>query len=276
VRAGELRRRLEELYRTYDLRFVTPDPIEHVRAQTCDADREVVGLVASALAFGTVTQIKRTIAAVLDVVGPSPAAALERLDPARTAARLNGLRHRWVDGRDVACLLLYAREMRRSHGSIEAFFAEGLAEGDGDVGRALASFSTRALALDHSGLYGERSLPRGAGVRYFFPSPEKGSACKRLNLYLRWMARRDGVDLGVWRRPRPSQLVLPLDAHTYAIARRVRLTRYRSPGWRMALDVTRRLRRFDPEDPVKYDFALHRLGLFRRTAEIDALRRALR
>ena len=113
---------------------------------------------------------------------------------------------------------------------MEAFFAEGLSPADEDVGPALASFSARALALDHGGLYRGRRLPKDAGVRYFFPSPEAGSACKRLNLYLRWMARRDGVDLGVWRRPDPSQLVLPIDAHTFAIARRVRLTRYRSRG----------------------------------------------
>jgi uncharacterized protein (TIGR02757 family) len=143
---------------------------------------------------------------------------------------------------------------------VEAFFAEGIAPGDPDVGAALASFSARALALDHGGLYRGRRLPKGAGVRYFFPSPEAGSACKRLNLYLRWMARRDGVDLGVWRRPDPAQLVLPLDAHTFRLARRIRLTRYRSPGWAMALDVTRRLRQLDAADPVKYDFAFHRMG----------------
>jgi uncharacterized protein (TIGR02757 family) len=272
VRQEELRRRLEALYLAYDQRFVTPDPLEHVRAQTTGPDREVVGLVASALAFGTVAQIKRTIAAVLETLVPAPAAAVDALEPRAAAARLERLRHRWVGGRDVACLLFFARQMRAAHGSIEAFFACGLREDDEDVGRALASFSSRALALDHGGLYRGRSLPADAGVRYFFPSPERGSACKRLNLYLRWMARREGVDLGVWQRPRPSQLVLPLDAHTYAIARRVRLTRYRSPGWAMALDVTRRLRRFDPEDPVKYDFAFHRLGLWKRRDEIDALR----
>jgi uncharacterized protein (TIGR02757 family) len=272
VRHEELRRRLEALYRAYDHRHVTPDPLEHVRAQRRGADREVAGLVASALAFGTVAQIKRSVAAVLDALGPSPAAALEALDPREAAARLEGLRHRWIAGRDVACLLHFARQMRGSCGSIEAFFAEGLRDEDEDVGPALSSFSARALALDHGGLYGGRSLPADAGVRYFFPSPERGSACKRLNLYLRWMARHDGVDLGVWRRPRPSQLVLPLDAHTFAIARRVRLTRYKSAGWAMALDVTRRLRRFDPEDPVKYDFAFHRLGLWKKTDEIDALR----
>jgi uncharacterized protein (TIGR02757 family) len=271
MRREELRLRLEELYRQYDHRFVTPDPLEFVRAQATDADREVVGLLASGLAFGTVAQIKRSIAAVLDALGPRPAEAVAGLDPRALAARLRAFRHRWLDGRDVACLLDFARQMRASHGSVEAFFAEGLDAGDPDVGRALVSFSARALALDHGGLYRGRGLPREAGVRYFFPSPEAGSACKRLNLYLRWMARRDGVDLGVWRRPDPSQLVLPIDAHTFAIARRVRLTRYKSPGWAMALDVTRRLRQLDPTDPVKYDFAFHRMGLLRREAEVRSL-----
>ena len=266
-----MRLRLEELYRQYDHRFVTPDPLEFVRAQRTDADREVVGILASGLAFGTVAQIKRSIAAVLEALGPHPAEAVAALDPLETAARLRRFRHRWLDGRDVACLLFLTRQMRASHGTVEAFFAEGLSPGDADVGPALASFSTRTLALGHGGLYRGRGLPRDAGVRYFFPSPTAGSACKRLNLFLRWMTRRDGVDLGVWRRPDPSQLVLPLDAHTYVIARRIRLTRYRSPGWAMALDVTRRLRQLDPADPVKYDFAFHRMGLLKRDYEIRAL-----
>ena len=266
-----LRRRLDELYRQYDHRFVSPDPLELVRSQAGDADREVAGLVASGLAFGAVAQIKRSISTVLEALGPRPAEAVARLDPRAAALRLRRFRHRWTSGRDVACLLYFVRQMRESHGSVESFFAQGLSPGDADVGPALASFSARALALDHGGLYRGRRLPESAGVRYFFPSPEKGSACKRLNLYLRWMARRDGVDLGVWRRPDPSQLVLPLDAHTVAIARKVRLTRYRSPGWAMALDVTRRLRALDPADPVKYDYAFHRMGLFRRADEIASL-----
>ena len=84
------------------------------------------------------------------------------------------------------------------------------------------------------------------------------------------------MDLGLWRRPSPRQLVLPLDAHTHAIARRLRLTRYRSPGWAMAVDITRRLRRFDPEDPVKYDFALYRIDQWRREDEIRSLAAASR
>jgi uncharacterized protein (TIGR02757 family) len=259
VRRDVLHRRLEQLYRYYDHRFLDPDPLELVRRQTTAADREVVGLLASGLAFGNVVQIKRSATAVLEALGPGPAEAVALLGPRELARRLRGFRHRWLDGRDVACLLGFIRQMRASHGSIEAFFAEGLSPGDADVGPALASFSRRALVLDHGGLYRGRRLPARAGVRYFFPSPTGGSACKRLNLYLRWMVRPDGVDLGVWRRPEPRQLVLPLDTHTCAIARRLRFTRYRSPGWAMALDITRRLRRLDPHDPVKYDFALYRL-----------------
>jgi len=273
VRQSELKARLDALYRQYDHRFVDPDPLQLVRAQTEDDDREVVGMVASALAFGNVATIKNSIAAVLEVLGPRPARAVRRLDPRDAARRLRGFKHRWSDGRDVACLLLLLRQMLESHGSVEAFFGAGMAPGAEDVGSSLASFSARALALDHGGLYGGRRLPATAGVRYFFPSPEDGSACKRLNLYLRWMVRRDGVDLGVWTAVSPATLVMPLDAHIYAIARRVRLTRYKSPGWRMALDITRRLRRFDPQDPVKYDFAFHRMGLFKKEGEIRSLSR---
>jgi uncharacterized protein (TIGR02757 family) len=271
VRREELRRRLDALYRHYDQRFLDPDPLEPVRKQRTAADREVAGLVASGLAFGNVVQIKRSVLAVLEVLGPRPAEAVASLDARGLARRLRGFRHRWVNGRDVACLLAFTGQMRASHGSIEAFFAEGLSAGDPDVGPALASFAKRALALDHEGLYRGRRLPARAGVRYFFPSPEGGSACKRLNLYLRWMARHDGVDLGVWRRPEPRQLILPLDAHTHTIARRLGFTRYRSPGWAMAVDVTRRLRRFDPQDPVKYDFALYRLGQWKEEERIRSL-----
>ena len=110
-------------------------------------------------------------------------------------------------------------------------------------------------------------------MRFLLPSPEQGSACKRMNLYLRWMVRRDSVDLGLWSAVKPSALVIPVDVHIYNVARRARLTRYKTPGWAMARDLTARLRRFDPDDPVKYDFAFHRMGLFGKDDEIRSLRR---
>jgi len=272
VRTDELRRRLDALYLRYDHRHVDPDPLELVRRHAAPADREVVGLVASALAYGNVPQIKRSIARALEVLGPAPAEAVRRLDSREAARQLVGFKHRFNDGRDVACLLFFIRQMLDSCGSIERFFAVGDDPTAHDVASGLAAFSARALALDHGGLYGRGPLPAGAGVRFFFPSPVDGSACKRLNLYLRWMVRRDGVDLGVWTSIEPARLVMPLDAHVFAIARRVRLTRYKSPGWSMALDLTRRLRRLDPDDPVKYDFAFHRMGLWKKHEEIESLR----
>jgi uncharacterized protein (TIGR02757 family) len=272
VRIEELRLRLNALYAHYDHRFVDPDPLEFPRREKQNADREVVGLLASSLAYGGVGQIKRSIFLVRRLLGDRPAEAVRALEPGQLLQALKGFRHRFNDARDLACLLLFVRRMLEEAGSIEAFFLKGFDPEHSDVGPALASFAARALSLDHEGLYGRGRLPADAGVRFFFPSPVQGSACKRLNLYLRWMARHDGVDLGVWRGLPAARLVIPLDAHIYTIARRVRLTRYKSPGWAMALDITKRLRRLDPEDPVKYDFALHRMGLFRREEEIRSLK----
>ncbi len=271
MRIDDMRRRLDELYRQYDHRFVDPDPLQFVRDLSRPDDREVVGLLAAVLAYGNVRQIKRSIATVVDWLGPRPARAVARLDPVRAAAALSAFKHRFNTGRDVACLLFYMRQMQEGWGSVEGFFAAGHSVASPDVEEGLVSFTERSLALDHGGLYGRRVLPKKAGVRFFFPSPRAGSACKRLNLYLRWMVRRDGVDLGVWNCVSPAQLVIPLDAHVLTIGRRLRLTRYRSAGWAMARDITDRLRRLDAADPVKYDFAFHRMGLWKKEDELLSL-----
>jgi uncharacterized protein (TIGR02757 family) len=102
---------------------------------------------------------------------------------------------------------------------------------------------------------------RHPGVGYFFARPSSGGACKRLNLFLRWMVRHDRVDMGVWCAVRPAQLIIPLDTHVIRVGRCLRLTSYTSPGWRMAADITRSLRALDPEDPVRYDFSLCHIGM---------------
>jgi uncharacterized protein (TIGR02757 family) len=144
-------------------------------------------------------------------------------------------------------------------GSIEGFFAEGLDAGAVDVEAALDRFSTHALALDLRAAYGR--VPTRPGVGFFFPRPSGGSGCKRLNLFLRWMVRRDAVDFGVWRQVTPAQLIVPLDTHVIRLGQCLRLTRYRSPGWPMAKEITASLRLFDPADPVRYDFSLCHLGM---------------
>jgi len=222
----------------------------------------VAGFVAASLAFGRVASVLQSIERLLAIAGPHPAAYVRRFDPRRHAAAFDGLVHRWTRESDLVALVWVMRQMFDRAGSIEGFFLEGYDRTAADVSAALDSFSARALALDLEAAYGRRVRGRRRlGVCYFFPRPSAGSGCKRLNLFLRWMVRRDALDLGVWSRVSPAKLIVPLDTHVIRVGRCLRLTKYTSPGWRMAHDITASLRRLDPDDPVKYDFALCHLGM---------------
>jgi len=250
---------LDALYHDYNRVDSAADPVHLVRPFPEPADREVAGFCAAALAFGRVATVINTIRMLFRIMGPHPAAYVRGFNPRAPHPELHALVHRWTRGVDVAALLWLLRQMLERSGSIEAFFAEGLDPSHVDVGPALDGFSRRALALDLQSVYGR--MAKRPGVCYFFPRPSTGSACKRLNLFLRWMVRRDDVDLGVWRVVTPARLIVPLDTHVIRLSRCLRLTRYVSPGWRMAADVTASLRRLDPADPVRFDFSLCHVGM---------------
>jgi uncharacterized protein (TIGR02757 family) len=254
--AAGLGRALDALCALHDDGAVrVEDPVDLVRPYREAADREVAGLLAAGLAFGRVAGIMRSVRAVLDVLGPSPAAFAAAFDERRDRGLFAPLGHRWTRGEDLAALIGLVRRMRERDGSIEGFFLRGHDAGAVDVEASLESFSRRALALageDH---------PRRRGLAGFFPRPSAGSACKRLNLYLRWMVRADGVDPGGWTGVSRSQLVVPLDVHVMRVGRCLGLTRRVSPGWPMASEITAALRALDPADPVRYDFALCHLGM---------------
>jgi uncharacterized protein (TIGR02757 family) len=253
------RERLEILYRTFDHLDSATDPVHIVRRYPAGADREIVGFCAAALAFGRVASVLQSIESLLEVMGPAPAAFVRDFKPVRDSARIEPLVHRWIRGRDLVALLLILQRMLRESGSIEAFFAAGDDPASADVSAALDTFCRRALETDLRPAYGK--LPRRPGVCYFFPRPSAGSACKRLNLFLRWMVRRDAIDLGVWTQVSPARLIVPLDTHVIRLGRCLRLTRYASPGWKMAAEITASLRALDPGDPVRYDFALCHVGM---------------
>lgn len=259
-RAADTRTRLDDLYRTFDHVNSATDPIHIVRRYADRADREVVGFCAAALAFGRVASVIQSIEALLRAMGPHPAAFVRGFSAARDRGPLEPLVHRWIRGRDLVALLVILQRMLRDAGSLEAFFLAGDDASTPDVGAALDSFSRRALETDLRPAYGARP-PQRPGVCYFFPRPSAGSACKRLNLFLRWMIRKDAIDLGVWTGVSPARLVVPLDTHVIRLGRCLRLTRYASPGWKMAADITAALRTIDPIDPVRYDFALCHVGM---------------
>ena len=255
----QLKPALDGLYDGFNVADSATDPIQIVRRYGRDDDREIVGFIAAALAFGRVTSVIQSIERVLAVIGPEPAAYVRRFDPRRDAPSFAGIVHRWTRETDIVALLWLLRQMLDRSGSVEGFFLAGDEGTSDDVGEALDSFSTRAMALDLKAAYGR--VPARPGVCYFFPRPSAGSGCKRLNLFLRWMVRRDALDLGVWRRVSPARLIVPLDTHVIRVGRCLRLTAYTSPGWRMARDITAALRRLDPHDPVRYDFSICHLGM---------------
>ena len=258
MQISDLKPVLDRLYAEFNYPESAADPIHIVRRYTASDDREVVGFVAASLAFGRVASVLQSIERVVAIMG-RPAEYVRAFEPKRDAAAFAGVVHRWTRGVDLVALLWLMRQMIDRAGSIEGFFLEGHDASNSDVEATLDSFSTRALKLDLKSAYGR--VPKRPGVCYFFPRPSAGSGCKRLNLFLRWMVRRDALDLGVWSRVAPSQLIIPLDTHVIRVGRCLRLTRYTSPGWRMAVDITASLRRLDPDDPVKYDFALCHIGM---------------
>ena len=259
LRISELKPALDQLYAGFNHADSASDPIQIVRRFERDDDREIVAFIAAALAFGRVSSVLRSIERVLAVMGPAPAAYLRRFDARRHGPAFAGIVHRWTREADIVAMLWLLRQMIDRAGSVEGFFLDGYDVGADDIAAALDSFSTRAMALDLKAAYGR--VPKRPGVCYFFPRPSTGSGCKRLNLFLRWMVRRDALDLGVWKRVSPAKLIVPLDTHVIRVGRCLRLTTYTSPGWRMARDITASLRKLDPVDPVKYDFSVCHLGM---------------
>ena len=223
-----LKEPLERLYQAFNHTESAVDPVQIVRRYDAPDDREVGAFCASALAVGRVASVLDSIEALLTVLGPRPAAFVRGFDPMTGADAFQTLLHRWIRGGDLVALLSVLQRMIVEAGSIESFFLAGYNATDPDVGPALNRFCERARAVDLEGVYGGGDGRRG--VFYFFPRPDGGSACKRLNLFLRWMVRRDAVDLGVWSGLPASKLVIPLDTHVVRVGRCLRLTRYRSPG----------------------------------------------
>ena len=258
-RGPALAARLDRLYDAYNRADSAADPVQIVRRYSEPADLEIIGFCASALAFGRVASVLHSVDTLASLLGSHPAAWVRAFDPSAPHPELRAMVHRWTRGVDLVALLWILRQMLERSGSLESFFLEDDDPSAVDVSAALDSFSRRALALDTVQAYGR--VPKRAGVCYFFPRPSAGSACKRLNLFLRWMVRKDAVDMGVWTTVSPARLVIPLDTHVIRLGHCLRLTRYASPGWKMAAEITASLRALNPADPVRYDFSLCHVGM---------------
>lgn len=240
----------ENLYRDLNRRrYVHPDPLEFLYRYDDPGDREIVAMVASSLAFGQVSQILKSVETVLEPLGPQPVKFLVDSTPHKLKQILQGFRYRFVTAQNTTALLIGIRRIVKKHGSLEACFLKGMQVGDENILSAVGAFLTalKIAADDNCG--------------YLLPNPLAGSACKRMMLMLRWVARKDRVDPGGWDEISPTQLIVPLDTHMHKISLGLGLTKRKSPDMKTALEITGAFREISPKDPVRYDFALTRLGI---------------
>ncbi len=254
----DLKEVLERLYHQYHSDYIPTDPVWAVHRFHTKEEQEIVGLIASLLAYGQVKQIQKAIETVLRIMEGRPHRFVLSFHRFKDSP-FRGFRHRFTTEREMDLLITLLNRVYRDHGSLEAFYMEGYDPADDDIRPSLTSFVERSRTI-----LGKVT----GGFHSFLPSPSKGSACKRLNLFLRWMVRDDGIDLGLWKGIPPSKLIIPLDTHMARISRGIGLTRRKTPDWKMAKEITERLKALNPQDPVRYDFSLTRLGILKRYEDL--------
>ena len=241
---------LDRLYARYNRReFISPDPLELLTRYSDRRDREIAGLLAALLAYGGVRQIVNSTTDALARMKNRPGAFLDKSTSGDLQKAFEGFRHRWTAGRDVAALLAGVKAAIDRFGSLESSFVAGCLPAHETVLPALAAW---VQVLRGSG---------GGAHRDLLSCPRQGSACKRLNLFLRWMIRKDDVDPGLWSGVPPSKLIVTLDLHIHRIALAWGLTKRRSADLKAAIEVTAAFRTISPDDPVRYDFALTRASM---------------
>ena len=273
---NKLKAFLDDLRTEYhQVEFLSSDPLEFVHRYENPMDQEAVALISALLAYGNVKQIRRSIAQALERISSqesSPSRFVLGLGHAQNFRAANaafkGWVHRFNTGEDLVLLLWLLQKSWKKYGSLGGHFMSGLSAADPNIAPAL-----NRLISDWEGWAHEKGCAR-ASFQYFLTAPENGSCCKRWCMFLRWMGRKDAVDLGLWtergalahtlpegRSLKARQLILPLDTHTGRITRHLGLTSRKNADWKAALEVTERLRECDSRDPTSYDFAISRLGI---------------
>ncbi|MBI4710756.1 MAG: TIGR02757 family protein [Nitrospirae bacterium] len=256
----KFKRILDKFYREYDFKKrLLQDPVEFPHQYKNSRDIEASGFIASAFAYGKVELFKPVIKKILGAMGKSPYDFLLNFKVKKEGRLFSGIRYRFNESDDIVCLLYIMSRQFKKYGSIKKAFMRFYKKNDADMGNGLAGFIGDILSIDTSYVYGRNIRP--SGLLQLFPSPLKGSACKRANLFLRWMVRDRDIDFGIWKGIQKNRLVIPLDTHIAKISKCLGFTRRAAPDWKTAIEITESLKLLDPEDPLKYDFALCHHGI---------------
>ncbi len=251
-----LKQKLDYHYNAFDRSKLEPDPLQFLHLFNDEKDIEVMGLIASLFAYGSLKQIIYSLNKIIEITKNEPYSFIRQFDFQKDKIKFNGLKHRFYAERDITHLFSLIQTAYREFGSLKNLFSKGFNKNDENVKNGITNFSEYFLN-SYKKMYGNFSN----GIKFMFPLPQKGSACKRMNLFLRWMVRNDELDCGLWNEISPNKLIIPVDTHIARICKQLKLTNRKNVNWKMAEEITGKLKRFDPVDPVKYDFALCHIGM---------------
>ncbi len=252
-----LKRELEVLQKEFESsQEVMNDAQEPARRYKEGRDQEFAAYVCSAIAYGKVAHIKNSIHRLLDPMGKKPVQFLTQSSLRDLKFLTDPWKHRFNTSEDAFWLLVFLRDIYSRYASLEEWI-------DPREGEDVFHLMERWVESfrKHSWPAGVRAPQAKDSVWFFFPRPSSGGACKRMNLFLRWMVGRSATDFGLWTRVKPSQLVIPLDVHVHRQALSLRLTRRKAGDWRTAIEITESLKKIDAEDPTRFDFALCHAGI---------------
>jgi uncharacterized protein (TIGR02757 family) len=232
--------------------FIKDDPVSIPHLFTRVPDIEIAGFFAAVFAWGNRTIIIKKSHELMQAMDMAPHQfMLQHTD--NDLKKLLLFKHRTFNTTDLLYFIEFLKFHYSGHSSLESAFTRGMAKNDVTIENGLAGFHHYFFSLEE--------VP--ARTRKHIATPEKNSTCKRLNMFLRWMVRRDkgGVDFGLWKTISPAQLICPIDLHVARVAKRFNLLSGKQINWQAAIALTTALRKLDPNDPVKYDFALFGLGV---------------
>lgn len=232
--------------------FISADPISVPHRFSKKQDIEIMAFWAATLAWGQRKTIIQSASRLAELMDNAPLDFIKNhQETDRT--RFLDFKHRTFQATDTRWFLEFFQRFYRENGSLETAFSRHLSPDSPNVEAALIGF--------HDAFFDDEFAPDR--TRKHVATPRRGSTCKRLNMFLRWMVRRDpaGVDFGIWQTIRPDQLLIPLDVHVERVARRFGLLTRPQTDWRAVLELTENLRFFDEKDPIRYDFALFGIGV---------------
>lgn len=255
------RKTLDQLYETLNRRdLVKPDPLQFLYNYRELKDREIVGLIAASLAYGRVSQIIRSIESVVTIMGDSPYDFIMSTEEHQFQAFFQGFCHRFAKTSELCALLSGVKQVINQFGDLEKCVHEGLKPEHETLHSAMSYFTRHLLS-------GERR------PGHLLSLPWKKSACKRMNLFFRWMVRKDAVDPGGWERIPREKLLIPLDTHIHKISLSLGLTQRKGTDLSTALEITDHFRRINPQDPIRYDFVLSRFGIRKDMNRVDLIKK---